>query len=319
MTLESAALALVEPLDSLPAPMAAHTRAADAYLAGLAPGSRRTMARALAVVAEIATGGKLDPISMPWHTLTAAHTAAIREQLAERYAPATANLHLAALRGVLKSAWRLGAMGADQRERAADVGSVRGSRLQAGRALAAGEVLALFGVCKADATAAGARDGALFGLLYGAGLRCAEVVGLDLESLDLENADLVVIGKGNKQRRAHLDAGALRAVRAWLAFRGDAPGPLLCPVAKGGKVELRRMTTRAVALVCEKRLKAAGIADFSPHDLRRSFISDLLDRGADVAHVQQLAGHASPTTTSRYDRRPEAARKRTASLISVPW
>lgn len=298
---------------------AAHRNPALAYLAGLAPSSHRTQARALETLAELASGGRLDARALPWHEVTPAVSGALRQALAERFAPATANRHLAALRGVLREAWRLGRMDAEAYHRARDVKDVRGSRLPAGRSLATGEVRALFEACGRDRTAAGARDAAMFALLYGCGLRRAEAVGLDLADFDRETGALVVRGKGNKERSGFLTNGARAAVEAWLAHRGLGEGALLAPVAKGGAVVLRRMTAQAVLLAARKRAVEAGVARFSPHDCRRSFVGDLLDAGADIATVQRLAGHASPATTSRYDRRPEGVKRRAAELLHVPF
>src|SRR5437016_4867083 len=100
-----------------PAALAAATAAdrhpALVYLARLSPGSRRTMRQGLDAVARLLTAGACDALTLDWAALRYQHTAAIRTRLAEAYAPATANKVLAALRGVLKEAWRLGLMGAE--------------------------------------------------------------------------------------------------------------------------------------------------------------------------------------------------------------
>lgn len=318
------------PPDLLPAPLAPElspvvTAAPDrlpaaVYLARLAPGSRRTLRGALDTLAALLTGNQADAMTCPWHLLRYPHTQALRAALTERYAPSTANKHLAALRGVLQEAWRLGLVDGESYHRAVDLAGVRGSTIPAGRALAAAEVRALFEAC-ADGTPGGARDAALLALLYGGMLRRSEVVALDLADYNPEAAALAVRhGKGRQERLAYLPAGGRAAVDAWLRVRGDEPGPLLVPVRKGGRVLLRRLSSQAVLYACQKRQRQApGVVPFSPHDLRRTSIGDLLDAGADLSAVQRLAGHAQVTTTTRYDRRPEGVKRKAAELLQVPF
>jgi hypothetical protein len=100
-------------------------------------------------IADLVSGGQRSAASLDWPALSYAHTAALRTRLAELYAPATANRHLAALRGVLRECWRLGYPCADRYQRVADLPPVRGSRLR-GRAFGEGEVRALFSDCAED-------------------------------------------------------------------------------------------------------------------------------------------------------------------------
>ena len=318
------------------------TDPAALYLLGLGRGSRDTMARAVATCSRLLFVDGWQPGA--WGGVRQDGMLALRAELAERYAPATANRMLAAVRGVLRQAWALGLMASEDYRRAVDVPKVAGSRGIAGREVTGRELAALFRSCKGDG-ARGARDAALLALLYGCGLRRGEAAAIELADVDMggkrtpfaprhisriegneitinraESAAVTVRGKGDKARTAYATGGALAALHAWCAVRGGAPGPLVCCVWRGGHVRVRgRLSTKAVNDIIRRRAELAGVASFSPHDLRRSFAGDMLDAGADLATVQQLMGHASPATTSRYDRRGERTRQRAAGLLRVPY
>jgi len=302
---------------------------AAVYLASLDVGSRRTMRQALCTIAALvgvpqqwdAAGRDVTHLACPWGALRYAHTSAVRAALASRYAPATANKMLAALRRVLQEAWRLGQLGAEDYARARDLPPISGHTLPAGRALSAGELAALLAVCAADPRPAGARDAALIATLYSTLARRSELVAFTLEDYDAgEGALRVQRGKGRKARLTYLASGARAALDAWLAIRGGGPGPLFLPLTKSGRVALRPLRPQAVAELLLRRAREAALtAPCSPHDLRRTGIGDLLDAGADIATVQQLAGHADPATTARYDRRGERAKRRATDLLHVPY
>ncbi len=142
---------------------------------------------------------------------------------------------------------------------------------------------------------------------------------LEVSDYDPETGALIVRGKGNKERTGYIDDGAAEAMAAWLVVRGDDPGPLFCPITQTGQVVIRSMTDQAVYAILRSRAKKAKVRSFSPHDLRRSCVSDLLDAGVDIAVVQRFVGHANVTTTARYDRRGEHAKKRAAKSLHVPF
>ncbi|MAU01383.1 MAG: integrase [Anaerolineaceae bacterium] len=284
------------------------------YLAGLSPSSRRTMAAALDTIARLGIGDEARCWDVPWHQLRFQHTQVMRSALADQYAHTTANRILSALRGVLKAAWKLGLMTAEEYQKAASVESVRGETLPSGRSLAAGELVGLLYVC--PPTPLGIRDAAIISLLYGCGLRRAELVALDFTHYIKEENELHVRGKGNKQRAVPVGNAAL-ALADWLAIRGAEGGPLFWGL--GNRNRNDRLTDQAIYNMLRKRAKEAGVKNLSPHDFRRTFVGDLLDAGADIVTVQKMAGHASPTTTSRYDRRGQQAKHKAAALLHIPY
>jgi site-specific recombinase XerD len=251
------------------------------YVASLAGGSQSTMAYALESIASLVSGGKADARTFPWHTLRHQHTAAIRSKLAERYSASTANKMLSALRGVLKAAWQLGQIEVDDYHRTVDIPAVKGTTLPRGRALEPGELRALFKTCR-DETKAGRRDAALIAVLYGAGLRRSEAAALGIEHFNQETGELRITGKGNRQRLVYATNGSLNALKAWLGVRGTHPGALFPAINKAGRIIPGKITSQAISSMLVKRAEEAGLEHFSPRDLRRSSLGDMLDAGADV-------------------------------------
>lgn len=276
------------------------------------------MAQALRVVASMF---HQTPETLDWAGLRYQHTQAIRAKLAETRVPSGVNKIVAAVRGVLREAWRLGLMDAEAYERAADIRSVRGLPLPRGRALSKRELQQLFQTCSKDAAAAGRRDAALLAVLYGGGLRRSEVVALDVSDYHPATAEIRVRhGKGQKALAAYATNGTKLALDAWLVVRGPEPGPLFWPAdGRGRPLINRRMTDQAVLMLLRRRARQARVGSFTPHDLRRTFIGDLLEAGADMVTVQKLAGHANVQTTATYDRRGEETKRRAAELLHVPF
>src|SRR6202011_6190521 len=131
-------------------------------------------------------------------------------------------------------------------------------------------------------------------------------------------------GKGRKPRQVTLPPSALPALEDWLQVRGSEPGPLFCPVLKSGRLlrnggQLARLSPGGAWRICRERGLQAQIQAPAPHDLRRTWIGDLLDLGVDLATVQKMAGHASASTTAGYDRRDQGVQRRAAVLLEVPY
>jgi integrase/recombinase XerC len=151
----------------------------------------------------------------------------------------------------------------------------------------------------------GLRDRAILETLYSAGLRVSELTGLDVGDLDLDAGVALVRGKGKRERLVLLGPHAQEAVGRWLDARGGAAAARAGARKAAAAVFLNkngtRLTTRSVGRLVEKYLALAGLDPrTSPHTLRHSFATHLLDRGADIRSVQELLGHRSLATTQVY-------------------
>ena len=145
----------------------------------------------------------------------------------------------------------------------------------------------------------GARDLAILETMYSTGVRVSELVGLNVEDLDLEDGVARVRGKGKRERFAPLGSFAVGAIQHWLEGRGDGALDWKDPVFVNRLGT--RLSTRSVGRMLEKYLAQAGLdRRTTPHTLRHSFATHLLDRGADIRSVQELLGHRSLVTTQIY-------------------
>lgn len=141
----------------------------------------------------------------------------------------------------------------------------------------------------------GRRDRAMLELLYSCGLRVSELVGLNRVSLDLENRLIRVLGKGNKERLVPVGKKAAERLTEYLNLREDHT-PAVFLNHRGG-----RLTVRSVQRLLDFAIRKAGIAkQISPHVLRHTFATHLLNNGADLRSIQELLGHSSLSTTQRY-------------------
>lgn len=287
---------------------------AHAYIESLAPSGRPSMLSRLDVVAGM-LDRTTDAYTFPWHALNAAHCQAVRARLKEKYAARSVNAALMAIRGTLHAAWEMELITTDQRERmySALTAVSTASLPPSGRSLELEEVQALISTAFGSGSLRGKRDAAIVTVLYATGARREELVALDVFHYNGKHDDAmldITKGKGGKQRFVYLIADYRAGFEPWHAHRTAAGAGSLFTRFHGDKDTGRRLSVRGVNDVLDDLRIAAKIDKFTPHDLRRSFGTHLLDAGADILMVQQLMGHAQLSTTSIYDRRGEKGKKK---------
>ncbi|MGB5397262.1 MAG: tyrosine-type recombinase/integrase [Gammaproteobacteria bacterium] len=308
-----------------------YANAVDTYLAGKSDATKRMVRSHMNKVAILFDYP--DYLQCPWGSIRYEHVQTLIGVLQQqKYAHTTINAILAAIRGTVRAAMGMRLMTADDYQRIMLVKMVSGTRLQTGRMMSQGEIKALVDAClndyltpnniggKTDSirSPAAYRDLAIFGLMYIGGLRRSEVADLNVEDIDLELKETRIIGKGNKERMLFLDDGTVTAVRQWLSIRGDFDGALFYRVLKNGKIQAGRLSDQAIYNIVKKRQAEAGIAEISPHDFRKTFISTILEETGDLRMAQALAGHSDPKTTANYDRRKQEDMRKAAGSLHFP-
>ena len=257
-------------------------------------------------------------LDVPWHALEAPDIQTIMNCYRKKgYRDATVSLAFATLRGILRQAY-LGKLIDDQQwVMIRELAEKKSRHGLSGREIKEREIKALLAACN-DGTVRGVRDLAILALMRGTGLRRGDLARLRHDNLDLDSGVLTLEVKGGKEHDHPLPPGTIQALRKWYRLRGYSGYSVFVRIFKDDRMNfLGSFTGQAVYHLLEKRIAVAGIAKCTPHDIRRTFITDLIrQKGLSIA--QDFAGHSSPETTKRYDMSSLDERKTVAQTISIP-
>jgi integrase/recombinase XerD len=281
----------------------------DVFLAGYAAhNTRRTYLEGLQRCASVA-GVPFE--RMLWERLEFVHTSAIRAKLLERYSPKTVKDALGALKGLLRTCWRMRLMSHEAFAQATEWPKTRHARVPAGRLLSDEDQRSIAAWARGQRGAYGAWLRAVLAVLGGCGLRAAELSSALFTNYDGPGKTLLVLRKGAKPDAVPLGDAQVVAIDAWLPFRSSRQPYLFHHVHRTGPgvrphgVGLRPVTTSDLDWTCRLIARKTNLAHFSAHDFRRTFCTTTLDKGVDLLLTKRLMGHESVTTTQIYDRREQ--------------
>lgn len=266
--------------------------------------------------------GAEDAFSFDWSSLRYPDIMDIRAWLVENWKPESVRLALTVLKGILETSYDLQLLTADDLMRAIKPTKFKVKKninAATGRMLTPEEIAALLKTCQKGERNRAIRDAAILMLMVSCGLRREEVTTLQFTEYDQETGRLIVHGKGDKDRTAYLINGAHVAMNAWIHIRGNEPGPLFQSIVKSDTITGKAINVVSVWSMIKMRQQMAGIPAFTPHDLRRTCISNMIDLGIDMFTIASIVGHGSPEITSRYDRRNETRKIEGFTKYHVPF
>lgn len=323
---------------TLVAPRPIRESPASLYLLGLAPSSQKTMRHHLRQLATWLMPGANEE-SFPWWRLGYAETMMIRDGLrrvtnkrtGQPLAASSLNLKLHALRGVLRACWNLKLMAAEDYTTACTVKLLPDPHPRAGRLLPDRELVKLLEELTKWNTAMAIRDAALISCMFPGGLRGGEVAALDradyIETNETKGL-LVRHGKGNKERfvpfaRANCHYLDLWVAGPWAEARTmtDSPALFFRLSNNGNLIETyagQRLSRQTISAMVKSRAKKTGIERLTGHDLRRLTATKSIQQGNDLFTIAELLGHASISTTARYDMAIDEKKQKLAETLHLP-
>ena len=306
---------------------ARRTEAIGSWLVRLRDGaSRRTMASTLRAVERAYLGLERDaPVAselFEWEALDDPDFfEAVQSRLVDRYGREQARKHVAALRSLLR---HLASRDVANYELAMRVlEEFRVPRVPSDLPplhFGEGELFRVLQLCRWDPSpVTGLRDLAMISLAATTGARRHELVSITRDELDLEGGEVLLHVKGGGTRRAVLHPATADHLSHWVERRGDEDGPLFPSLRRGGHLTGSPVSDHQFWKLLRRRSEEAGVdPPIAPHDLRRWFVTTLLEAGVDVFQVARLVGHARVQTTLRYDRRPVERPRETVERLTMP-
>lgn len=257
---------------------------------------------------------KTDHISLDWSAFNYVEILKLRRIFVERgLKTSSINSYISTIKSVSRESWRLNIINTDTYMRIKDIQGVKGHSDMTGRALSPIELNNAVNYSANDIK--NIRDSAVIAVGYGAGLRSFEIAQIELK--DISGNKIIVHGKGRVIRNVYLPSFSLKALKRWLHIRGSRKGAVFSALTKSHRLLEQGISVRTVGDIIETRCKNVGMVRFTPHDLRRSFATNLLASGVDVFIVQRLMRHANINTTRIYDMRGEDSKM--AAIEMLPF
>ena len=287
------------------------------YLQRLAPSGRQSMTSQLKQIKNILEWHGATE-TQPFHILGYAQIELIKQKLvSNNKSSRTINHAITGLKGIVKTGFLMGLTNEKVWLQVQAIKSVKVSASNRGSALSGFDVQRLLADCYLDKRPIGVRDSAILAVFLTTGLRRFELSNLTHENYDQKQQSLSVIkGKGAKSRCQYLPEWAVPYLQAWLRIRGNESGYLFNPFHSRVPNPTNKLSKSSLYQIVTSRTEMTLDKSSAPHDLRRTFITQLLRQNVDLSTASKLAGHASLATTQIYDKRDEAVSREAALSLN---